>query len=89
MKNDFDHHSFRDFKYIPGMDAWARARMFQAYLNDQTVKGQLNYRLVTTTGCGPVVEMNGKRLISLVSNDYLGFTQHPAVKQAAIAGIQK
>jgi len=89
MKNDFDHHSFRDFEYILGMDAWARARMFQAYLNDQTPKGQLNYRLVTTTGCGPVVEMNGKRLISLVSNDYLGFTQHPAVKQAAIAGIQK
>jgi len=22
MKNDFDHHSFRDFEYIPGMDAW-------------------------------------------------------------------
>jgi len=89
MKNDFDNHSFRDFEYIPGMDAWARARMFQAYLNDQTAKGQLNYRLVTTTGCGPVVEMNGKRLISLVSNDYLGFTQHPAVKRAAIEGIQK
>jgi glycine C-acetyltransferase len=89
MKNDFDHHSFRDFEYIPGMDAWARARMFQAYLIDQTAKGQLNYRLVTTSGCGPVVEMNGKRLISLVSNDYLGFTQHPAVKQAAIAAIQK
>jgi glycine C-acetyltransferase len=89
MKNDFDNHSFRDFEYIAGMDAWARARMFQAYLNDQTAKGQLNYRLVTTTGCGPVVEMYGKKLISLVSNDYLGFTQHPAVKQAAIAGIEK
>ena len=80
MKNDFDNHSFRDFEYIPGMDAWARARMFQAYLDDQTAKGQLNYRLVTTTGCGPVVEMQGQKLISLVSNDYLGFTQHPAVK---------
>ena len=89
MKNDFDHQSFRDFEYIPGMDAWARARMFQAYLNDQTGKGQLNNRLVTTSGCGPVVEMNGKKLISLVSNDYLGFTQHPAVKQAAIDGIKK
>jgi glycine C-acetyltransferase len=38
MKNDFDNHSFRDFEYIPGMDAWARARMFQAYLDDQTAK---------------------------------------------------
>jgi len=89
MNQNFDNHSFRDFEYIPGMDAWARARMFQAYLDDQTAKGQFNYRLVTTTGCGPVVEMNGSKLISLVSNDYLGFTQHPAVKQAAIEGIRK
>lgn len=89
MEQNFDNNSFRDFEYIPGMDAWARARFFQNYLNDQTSKGQLNYRLVTNTGCGPIVEMNGKKVISLVSNDYLGFTQHPAVKQAAIDGIIK
>jgi len=89
MNQNFDNNSFRDFEYIPGMDAWGRAKLFQAYLEDQTEKGQLNYRLVTTTGCGPVVEMKGSKMISLVSNDYLGFTQHPAVKQAAIAGIQK
>ncbi|WP_428331633.1 aminotransferase class I/II-fold pyridoxal phosphate-dependent enzyme [Mucilaginibacter sp.] len=71
------------------MDAWARARMFQSYLDDQSEKGQWNYRLLTSSGCGPVIEMNGKKLISLVSNDYLGFTQHPAVKQAAVAGIMK
>lgn len=89
MKNNFDNQSFRDFEYIPGMDAWARARLFQAYLDDQSAKGQLNYRLVTTSGCGPVVEMNGRPVISLVSNDYLGFTQHPALKQAAIEGVRK
>ncbi len=63
--------------------------MFQSYLDDQSEKGQWNYRLLTSSGCGPVIEMNGKKLISLVSNDYLGFTQHPAVKQAAVAGIMK
>jgi glycine C-acetyltransferase len=84
-----DNQSFGDFEYIPGMDAWARAAKFQNYHDDQVGKGQLNYRLVTTTGCGPVVEMNGKPLVSLVSNDYLGFTQHPAIKQAAIDGILK
>jgi len=89
MKQNFDDSSFRDFEYIAGMDAWTRARFFQNYLNDQAAKGQLNYRLVTSTGCGPVVEMNGRAVISLVSNDYLGFTQHPAVKQAAIEGIRK
>jgi len=89
MEQNFDNQSFRDFEYIAGMDAWGRARFFQSYLNDQAAKGQLNYRLITSTGCGPVVEMNGRPVISLVSNDYLGFTQHPAVKQAAIEGIRK
>lgn len=89
MNQNFDDNSFRDFEYIPGMDAWTRAKLFQAYLDDQTAKGQLNYRLITSSGCGPVVEMNGRQVISLVSNDYLGFTQHPAVKQAAVNGILK
>ena len=89
MKQNFDENSFRDFEYIPGMDAWARARMFQAYLNDQNAKGQLNYRLLVSSACGPTVTIEGREMISLVSNDYLGFTQHPAVKQAAIACIQK
>ena len=88
MEN-YDNKSFRDFEYIAGKDVWERAKLFQAYLNDQTNKGQLNYRLVTFSGCGPVVEMQGRKIISLVSNDYLGFTQHPAVKQAAVNGINK
>jgi glycine C-acetyltransferase len=89
MKNDFDHQSFRDFEYIPGADAWQRAMLFQAYCDDQSMKGQLNYRLPVSSSCGPVVTMNGKQMISLVANDYLGFTQHPAVKRAAIDGIIK
>jgi len=86
MENQ-DNKSFRDFEYIPGKDAWARAALFQQSHDDQADKGQLNYRLQTSSGCGPVVRMGGQELISLVSNDYLGFTQHPAVKAAAIAGI--
>ncbi|MBS1504247.1 MAG: pyridoxal phosphate-dependent aminotransferase family protein, partial [Bacteroidetes bacterium] len=89
MKNNFDNQSFRDFEYVPGTDAWVRATMFQAYHDDQISKGQLNYRLPVSSGCGPVVTMNGMAMISLVANDYLGFTQHPAVKQAAIDGILK
>jgi glycine C-acetyltransferase len=89
MDPNFDNQSFRDFEYIAGMDAWQRAELFQDYLNYQTGKGQLNYRLLVSSGCGPIVTMNGKKVISLVSNDYLGFTQHPAVKKAAIEGIMK
>ncbi|MBL4677011.1 MAG: pyridoxal phosphate-dependent aminotransferase family protein, partial [Mucilaginibacter sp.] len=89
MKQNFDDNSFRDFEYIAGMDAWGRAKIFQAYLDDQSRKGQFNYRLANSTGCAPLIEINGKRMISLVSNDYLGFTQHPAVKAAAVEGIVK
>jgi len=37
----------------------------------------------------PVVTMDGKRLIMLGSNNYLGLTNHPKVKEAAIDAIRK
>jgi glycine C-acetyltransferase len=89
MEHNYDHKSFRDYEYIPGLDAWARAQLFQGYLDNQCAKGQLNYRLLLSSGCGPIVDMNGQQMISLVSNDYLGFTQHPLVKQAAIECITR
>lgn len=38
---------------------------------------------------GPVVFMNGQRTIMAGSNNYLGLTTHPRVKEAAIAAIRK
>ncbi|MFN3699263.1 MAG: aminotransferase class I/II-fold pyridoxal phosphate-dependent enzyme, partial [Dictyoglomus sp.] len=38
---------------------------------------------------GTEVVINGKRLIMLGSNNYLGLTTHPKVKEAAIKAIQK
>jgi 8-amino-7-oxononanoate synthase len=35
------------------------------------------------------VERNGRRLLSFSCNDYLNLTQHPAIKQAAIAAIEE
>ena len=35
------------------------------------------------------VERGGKRLLSFSCNDYLNLTQHPAIKQAAIAAIEQ
>jgi len=35
------------------------------------------------------VERGGRRLLSFSCNDYLNLTQHPAVKQAAVAAIEK
>lgn len=38
---------------------------------------------------GPVVQIEGKRVIMAGSNNYLGLTSHPAVKEAAIKAIEK
>jgi glycine C-acetyltransferase len=94
MNIDFNKASFKDFENIPGMDAYARAAIFNDYLNLLEKRGHLNYRMETTSGCGPEVELKlpgraqSKRFVSLVSNDYLGFTQHPLVKAAAISAIE-
>ena len=38
---------------------------------------------------GPVVKIEGKRVIMAGSNNYLGLTGHPNVKEAAIKAIEK
>jgi 8-amino-7-oxononanoate synthase len=35
------------------------------------------------------VERGGRRLLSFSCNDYLNFTQHPAIKKAAIAAVER
>jgi glycine C-acetyltransferase len=38
---------------------------------------------------GPVVTVDGREVISLSSNDYLGLTHHPRLKAAAVAAVQE
>jgi 8-amino-7-oxononanoate synthase len=38
---------------------------------------------------GPEVHMNGKKVIMAGSNNYLGLTSHPKVKEAALAALSK
>lgn len=92
MNINFEKASFKEFENIEGMDAYERAVLFNDYLDYLDEKGHLNYRLQALTGCGPEVQLqvkNGlhKTYIGLVSNDYLGFTQHPKMKVAAMEGI--
>ncbi|HET7719799.1 MAG TPA: glycine C-acetyltransferase [Acidimicrobiales bacterium] len=42
---------------------------------------------VLSSAQGPVVEIDGRRLISLSSNDYLGLTHHPRLRAAAVAAV--
>ncbi|WDF55822.1 aminotransferase class I/II-fold pyridoxal phosphate-dependent enzyme [Mucilaginibacter sp. KACC 22063] len=72
---------------------YARAELFSNYLDFLDDRGHLNYRMVCTSGCGPEIQVmlpgraKPEPLVGLVSNDYLGFTQHPKVKQAAIDAV--
>ena len=43
----------------------------------------------TARGGGIWVERGGRRLLSFSCNDYLGLTQHPALKEAAIRAIER
>ncbi|HEY6953331.1 MAG TPA: aminotransferase class I/II-fold pyridoxal phosphate-dependent enzyme, partial [Bacteroidota bacterium] len=38
---------------------------------------------------GPVVTIEGKKVIMAGSNNYLGLTAHPKVKEAALRAVQK
>jgi glycine C-acetyltransferase len=44
---------------------------------------------VMSSGQGPIVSVDEKRLISLSSNDYLGLTHHPRLREAAVRAVQE
>ncbi|MBK0378541.1 aminotransferase class I/II-fold pyridoxal phosphate-dependent enzyme [Mucilaginibacter segetis] len=94
MDIDFNKASFKDFENIPGSDALATAAEFQQYLNFLKEQGHLNYRIESRSPVGPEMDLilpekSGTiRAVCLVSNDYLGFSQHPLIKQAVMDGIR-
>ncbi|MDP2409664.1 MAG: 8-amino-7-oxononanoate synthase [Pseudolabrys sp.] len=64
-------------------------RFAQAKLDDLAQRNQYRRLTETMREDGIWVERGGKRLLSFSCNDYLNFTQHPAIKQAAIAAIER
>jgi glycine C-acetyltransferase len=64
-----------------------------AYLDDEVavLRERHLYRplRVMSSAQGPVVSVDGRRLISLSSNDYLGLTHHPRVRDAAEAAVRE
>ncbi|ASK28940.1 2-amino-3-ketobutyrate CoA ligase [Chryseobacterium sp. T16E-39] len=93
MNIDFTTATFKDFENIPDYDIAQRADYFYEFLDHMKSRGHMNYRLRNTSGTNSTLNINianeNKEYISFVSSDYLGFTQHPKIKQAAIDGIEK
>jgi glycine C-acetyltransferase len=64
-----------------------------AFLDDEVAalkQGHLYRALrVMSSAQGPIVSVDGRRLVSLSSNDYLGLTHHPRLREAALAAVRE
>lgn len=66
---------------------------FQSWLNNQlqALKDQNLYKVpkILQSPAGGRVKMNGKEVVNLSSNNYLGLANHPKVRQAALDAVEK
>ncbi|WP_254060884.1 aminotransferase class I/II-fold pyridoxal phosphate-dependent enzyme [Mucilaginibacter sp. L196] len=91
---DFEKASFKDYENIEGWDIYATALEFEKYLDYLRSKGHLNYRIESLTRVGPEMNLmlpgddHPSWMVCLVSNDYLGFSQHRRIKDAVIKGAE-
>ena len=51
--------------------------------------GLYPYFIPLSSSTGPEVTIEGRRLIMLGSNNYLGLTQHPKVQEAAVKAVAR
>src|SRR5947209_14511744 len=58
-------------------------------LNDLKTKGKYFKLRVLDDEQAPVATMDGKKVINLASNNYLGLTTHPKLREAAIEATKK
>jgi len=69
---------------MPSLDQFAHEKL------DDLQRRHLRRALAETVReDGIWIKRAGKRLLSFSCNDYLNLTQHPAIKQAAIAAIEQ
>ncbi|MEZ4334664.1 MAG: aminotransferase class I/II-fold pyridoxal phosphate-dependent enzyme [Myxococcota bacterium] len=70
------------------MDVFQKCRDFTRARDARAAGHYLMYREIGSPQ-DPVVTMNGQKVVMLGSNNYLGLTSHPKVKEAAIRATEK
>ncbi len=67
----------------------ARCQPFARYLRGVKTFGIYPYFRPISQSWGPEVEVNGRRLVMLGSNDYLGLSHDPRVQEAAASALRR
>src|SRR5215213_11446084 len=60
----------------------------EAEIDDLKAKHLFRPLRVMSAAQGPVTVVDGREVISLSSNDYLGLTHHPRLRDAALAAVR-
>jgi glycine C-acetyltransferase len=71
------------------MGSKALQKFLTENLEDLRNKGLYNVINSIKGGNGPVIEINGKKLVNLSSNNYLGLANHPRLIEASIKATEK
>ncbi len=86
--------SLKDFENIGSMYLGDRADIFYDIFEYHLRNGHCNYRIISKNGAEAVptvIDPNTfeeKKMISFVSNDYLGFSKHPKIIDAGIEALK-
>jgi 7-keto-8-aminopelargonate synthetase-like enzyme len=73
---------------VKTLDVFEKCRTFTK-AKEAVAAGVYPYYHVVESEQNPEVVIEGKKMIMLGSNNYLGLTSHPRVKEAAIAAVRK
>ena len=71
------------------VDLFEKCRQFMPRVAEHQEKGLYPYFIPLESESGPDVVIGGRRVLMLGSNNYLGLTQHPAVKAAAKDAVDR
>ncbi len=69
------------------MDLFDKCRQFDFALQSARARNRFFYSRAITPAAAPLTTREGRELINLGSNNYLGLTEHPKVKAATTAAI--